>query len=353
MIRTAQTTFADDTTLSRRDYEQHLPYVFVQATLACRADEAVVAALRTRARRPQGMFKWTDVRDFVMSPASEEAGRVRSRLAEATIMIVDPMAYLRTFDLDFASRPFPPVFSRQGNADPRIAPLRNMLTRQVGQILMIHSGAESVFSLIRAPLIGEGIFRATALRTGEDIGHLDPLRIARETKGLTKLSRIALQTTALVAHELDPETRTAIAPFVEGLRFGLDTAAYDQARLETLVRRSIVYDRGHEDATSIAAALHGAARTRAANCPIRWAAANDDVPTFGAVRTGATHEEAELQMADVAAGWASEILRTRGALALSKTFRFVVYNGVPLKQAQAERIDSERRFHDRLIERAS
>lgn len=326
--------------------------MFVQSTIACSPDDVVVVSLRTMARRPNGMFKWNDVQSFVTSMASEEAARVRRRLEEATIAIVDPAAYLRSYDLAQTPRGMPPTLSRQVQTDPRLAPLRQLFARQVGQLLMIQSGAEKVFALLRAPLVGESGFYGHLARRTDDIQHLDPLVIAERTKDLNKLSRIALQTTALVAHELDPETRTDIAPYIEGFRYGMDTTGYNQARLEALVRRSVVYDRGHEDATSLAARYHEAARARAADCPLNWTDQDQERPLLGEVRVGVTQEEVELQVADVAAGWASHILGVRGALVLCNTFRVVIYNGSPLSRTEAERLDTERRFHDRMIERA-
>lgn len=343
-------TFADDTTLRRRQGQEHTPHVFVQATIVCASDDAVVPLLQRRARR--SMFKWGDVGEFVLSRASDDAARARSRLEEATIMIVDPSAFLRTMDLSAASPKNPPFLSRQVQTDPRFRMLRRVMTRRVGRVLLIHSGAEHVYSLVRSPLIGEGGFYDPEFSVGgEKLDGLDPLAIAERTPDLNKLSRIALQTTALVAHEHDANTRIEFERYLVAHRWMPD-GWINQARLEALAKRSIVYDRGHEDSTSIAAKLHQAACERVNNCPRRWANPEEPDAAVGQVRTGITRDEVPLQMADVAAGWASSILASRGAVALAKTFRIVLYNGVPLDHTQAEKLDTERRFHDRLIARA-
>src|SRR5205807_897084 len=93
----AATLFADDTTLKRVTGEEHFPYVFLQASLACSPSEAVVAILRTRCGA--NTMKWGLVASFVSSRVSEDAARVRRRLEEATIMVVDPAAFLRSHDL--------------------------------------------------------------------------------------------------------------------------------------------------------------------------------------------------------------------------------------------------------------
>ena len=182
------------------------------------------------------------------------------------------------------------------------------------------------------------------------LAELDPVRLAESVPDLNKISRIALHTTALIAHEYDPEQRVELAPFVTGFSFGMDTGGYNQARIDAVVRRQTVYDRGHEDSTSIAAKLHQLARRRIAGAPLYLCGMFGD-PLEGGVRTGVTAEEVELQMADVAAGWARNVLQDRGALALQQRFRVVLYNGFVLDAEEAEKLDSERRVYQRLFGR--
>ena len=323
--------------------------MFVQATIACNPDDIAVAQLRRRSRRP--IFKWSDVNEFVLSQTSDDARVVRNRLEEATITIVDPAVFLRALDLS-SRRPSVPLLSRQFRRDPQFNAMRRVITRRVGRVLLIHSGAESVYSLLRSPLVGEGLLAHERMEGLRGIKQLDPLSVAERTPDLNKLARIALQTTALVAHEYDPDARGDIEVHVEEMRWGMDDRRYNQARLEALARRSIVYDRGHEDATSIAARLHRAACDRLADSPLSWASPDDPDDLAGEVRTGVTAVEVQLQMADVAAGWAAHLLSTHGALALSKTFRIVLHNGLQLTNEEAQKLDTERRFHDSLIDRS-
>lgn len=299
-------------------------------------------------------MKWGKVQEFVASKVSEEAARVRRRLEEATIMIVDPAAFLRTLDLqNLTGRATLPYLSREVARDPRFAPLRRFLADRVGRVLLIDSGAESVYALLTSPLVGESLTLGRELRSlRSEHRQLDPFEIAKRTTGLNKIARIALQTSALVAHEHDPEQHVAIGRYVDGGRWGTGIGEFNQARLEALARRSIVYDRGHEDSTSIAADLHRAARKRLENSPFSLASAGDYAFPVGDVRTGSTSDEVELQMADVAAGFARQILSEQGALALAKSFRVVLYNGRLLRLADAEKLDTESRFHRRLIDRA-
>ena len=302
-------------------------------------------------RARSSVFKWGKVEQFVRTRDSEDAARVRRKLEEAIVTIVDPAAFYRSLDVNRGRREkLPPLLSREVQTDRRFAPLRDVMARRVGRVLLICSGAESLHALLRAPLVGEGWDPCLEPEDETRLAELDPIRIAERVRNLNKISRIALQTTALIAHERDPEQRVDITPYVAGMRYGMDTTRYNQARLESIVKRSTVYDRGHEDSTAIAARYHELARRRVADAPLYLSGLYDEAPE-GEVRVGATDEEVELQMADVAAGWASDVLQSQGALALHRTFRLVLYNGFLLDAEEAEKLDTERRFHRRLSER--
>jgi hypothetical protein len=297
------------------------------------------------------VVKWGKVEQFVRSRDSEDAARVRRKLEEAIITIVDPAAFYRSLDVRRSlGERTPPLLSREVQTDPRFKTFRQHIAQRVGRVLLICSGAESLHALLRSPLVGEGLDPYVEPEDEARLAELDPLELAKKVRDLNKISRIALQTTALIAHERDPEQRVDMAPYVAGMRYGMDTTGYNQARLESIVKRSTVYDRGHEDSTAIAAKFHELARRRVADAPLYLSGLYEEAPE-GGVRVGVTAEEVELQMADVAAGWASDVLQGRGALALQRVFRLVLYNGFRLDATEAEKLDTERRFHQRLIER--
>lgn len=346
LITTVPITFTDDTTLERAPAERHLPYVYVQASLSCRPDNPAIALMREAARSTT--FKWKGVRPLVRTRDSLVAGRVRRLLEEAVITIVDPAAYFRAFDVHRPARsPVPPLLSKQMWMDPRLAPYREFFERRVGRLLLLTSGAETIHSLLRSPLVGD--WGDEDPNPEPDLSELDPVRLADSIGSLPKVARIALNTTALTAHERDPEHLVLLSPLMSSVRYSWDLSHVNQVRLEGIVGRSTVYDQGHKDATDIALKFHQIAQRRVTRAPT-YLTGLVETPR-GEVRTGVTANEAELQVVDVATGWASEILNEQGAHALHRTFRLVIYNGMLLDSEEAEKLDSERRFHDRMIQR--
>lgn len=345
-------TFSDDTSLRPAAEETHLPRVYVQCTLPCRADDAAAAHLRAKFGERRGPVKWDDVRGWLVEGLSPRAMAVRAKLEEAVIMVVDPLAFYRSIDLTWGGhRGKPILYSRALAQDPAANRLRRFINRRVARVLLISSGAEAIHSLLRSPLIGEG-FEAVGGRASREssLAALDPFHLAAKEPKLNTVSRIALQTTALVSHEHDPDARR---PLIEGVSvYGMAADGYyNQRRLEAIAHRSVVFDRGHEDATQVSIDFHRAAQRRLANSPLSMSGLDGTFPN-GLVRTGDTAMEIELQMADIAVGWASHVLQEWGALELNRRFRCVLYNGIPLDRADAERLDTEKRFHRRAVERA-
>ena len=321
--------------------------MYVHATIACRADDLVVALLKARSNR--GHFKWTDVRSFVRATDSLEAIRVREKLGEATITVVDPAAYLRTEEVPVGSvRHLVPALSRQVMKDPELRWVRQLMTRSIGRRILVSSGAESAYGLLTTPM-HEDLPLYPSGEHASPSSDLDPLRLVERMPDLNKLSRIAVQSTALMGHEHDPAFFDEIAATMRRFRFW-DESRYNQARLEALARRSVVFDRGHETETEFAMRLHHAAVGRVERfTPFRTGLIT--APGHGEVRLDSTPSSSELQVADVAAGWAKDILQGRGALELCKQFRIVIYNGMTLHREQASRLDDERRFSRRAVSR--
>jgi hypothetical protein len=346
LITPVQTTFTDDTTLRRAPADRHLPYVYVQASLSCRPDHPAIALMREAARSPN--FKWTSVRPLIRTRDSLVAGRVRRLLEEAVITIVDPAAYFRALDVHRPARSaIPPLLSKQMWVDPRLAPYRQFFERRVGRLLLLTSGAETMHALLRSPLVCEWGDHDPNPEPG--LLELDPVRLADSIGSLPKVARVALNTTALTAHERDPDQMVFLSPLMSSVRYSWDLSHVNQVRLEGIVARSTVYDQGHKDATDIALQFHQIAQRRVKRAPI-YLTGLVETPR-GEVRTGVTAQEAELQAVDVATGWASEVLNEQGATALHRTFRLVIYNGMLLNGEEAEKLDSEMRFHNTMIQR--
>lgn len=325
-----------------------MPRIQVSATIACAATDSTVSLLRNRARAAD--FKWKDVSGFVRTRDSLDAIKVRARLGEASIAVVDPAAYVRTDS--FAPRRggrSVPYLSREMYATPELAPFVRAVHRSIARALVITSGAESLYSLLNSPGLGDVDVRVTDEELAA-VRKLDPLTVVDGWKSLTKAARLALQSAAIVAHEHDAAGRAALVRNTAMFRWNPE-GALNHARLMAISSRTVVFDRGHEQETGVLVKLHEAARRRVSHLPW-WMDESGEESELGSVRTGESQREIELRMADVAAGWACDVLAERGAFELCKEFRLVIYNGVALSPERAKRLDDERRFFRRIVSRA-
>lgn len=302
-----------------------------------------------QSRSPRGFFKWDAVSSFVRATDSVEAARVREKLGEATITVVDPAAFVRTESVSMGSGHHTlPMLAPQVMKDPAYRPVRQIMTRFMGRRLLVSSGAESLYSLLKTPIYDEYLafpMDKSALHSRD----LDPLRLVERMPNLNKLSRVAIQATALMGHEHDPSFFEEVATSLRPHRFW-DEGRYNQVRLEALARRSMVFDRGHESETEFVVRLREAAVNRIDQfTPYRTGLIGR--PMRGEVRMDVTATTVELQVADVAAGWAKHVLQERGTLELCRQFRLVIYNGITLSRERAMKLDDERRFGQRTIAR--
>lgn len=281
---------------------------------------------------------------------------MRSRLGDATVIIVDPSAYLRkqTFQSSRGGRSVP-VLSAQVYGNPELRLLRQKhLDPMMARAVIVSSGAESIHGLLTSPVIND----FDTLSDQDDdrqIAELDPIEVAERTKSLRKTSLIALQSTALVAHEYEEAYHDDMAVRLQPYRY-INPAALNYERLKVIAQRSVVFDRGHETETKVVEQLHEAANRRLGRNSLSFVLGDfleSHPPTVvGQVRTGVSQEEVELRIADVAAGFASDVLQERGTLELVSTFAVVIYSGNRLTPERAKRLEDERRFHKRIIARA-
>lgn len=255
------------------------------------------------------------------------------------------MAFHRQVDFAWVKgRGLPPVAHWYGVPDLR--DLRRHIDQLVGKHLLALSGAARIMDVLSGPMelidLGDSERRATTAT---------PERLSQRLGGsLKKISLLAAKTSTLMAHEEEPEARhelfASVAPPVASLRYASGDGLLNRARLEALASRRVVFDQGQTDVVNVVADLHRQAGERiqlyAPYLGLR-------IPPDGYVRSGDDREEMRLQIADVAAGWARDVLRTRGLFEVGMTFRLVLYNGSRLDLDEAKRIDEERSLHQRLM----
>lgn len=226
---------------------------------------------------------------------------------------------------------------------PGLRDLRRRIDQLVGEDLLALSGAARIMDVLSGPLelvdLGDGRRRANPTKLSQQLGGY-----------LRKVSLLAAKTTTLMAHEDDPDTADAlfasVAPLLASLRFASGDGLLNRARLEALAGRRVVFDEGQADVVNVVADLQRQAHQRLdLYAPYPGLRAPHD----GFVRSADDRDELRLEIAEVAVGWARDILQTHGLFEVGKTFRLVMYNGARLDPDDAKRIDEERSLHQRLM----
>ncbi len=315
-----------------------VPNIMVQAALTCALDAKWVRILRSVAKEKYPI-KWNNVMAFVLTGRGSEASAVRDGLSEAIIVVTDALQIYREVDLAMLDRRGSiSLLSPGWQTTPVTRSIRAKLDKYVARDLLDGSGYGSAKRLLRTPLPGEG-YRASLRR-------IRPDKEIEQDRSLRQAVHLATSATTLMAHEHDPDAR-----FLDELRsdptvcrFGDPYAEWrDRLRLEALAARRIVFDEGHADVVRAVSALREQAEQRVDEGMVLLSGRS----LGGFVGEGCDQRELRLQLADIAAGWASEILHTFDFARLHATFRVVIFNGIRLSALDAGRLDHQRIAHHR------
>jgi hypothetical protein len=297
-----------------------------------------VGHLRTAARGAQPI-KWEQVQHLLTS-TSGDAVAVRDGLAQAVIVIVDPMVLLRGVDFAWMKAGgLPPV--AMWHDVPELRALRRHLDRHAAEGLIALSGAQRILGLLTQTLgivnLDDGV---------EQRVKFSPAALCERLGGsLRKATLLAASATTAIAYEQDPEGREGFAELGGMTRFAIDDFV-TRARLEAFADRRVIFDGGHEDVVRLVSELHQEAKERCARYAPYLGLESD---RRGYITTGDDREQLRLQLADVAAGYARDVLDTYGLVEACRRFRLVLFNGRRLDGDDARRYDDERRAHRTLV----
>lgn len=322
------------------------PHAVVEASYMGDMDAAFVHHLRAAARDAHPM-KWADVLPLVLCGTGSEAMAVRDGLSTATIVIVDPRPFLHELDLSVLGTSGVPPVSCWYDV-PGLAPLRRQVDRWLSEDLIARSGAGRVLDLLCGPMDLVDLGDEDAYATDYSLENI----LERLGKSTMKALRFAAKSTTLVAYEDDPATRMELEAGARAaaatLRYVSPRAWMARRRLELLAGRRLVFDRGQDDVVKLVAQLQRDGQARrdlyAPYLAMRGGR--------GYVTTADDRDELRLQIADVAAGWATDMLASRGLLAVGRTFALVLYNGKRLDYDTAVRLDRDSMLHHQAVARA-
>jgi hypothetical protein len=294
---------------------------------------------------PPIKWKQKDVQGFVRDGQGFESRVVRDGLAEQTLIITDPLDLIRELDVGLFNKgrvgvPFcSMVFLTKQNIPAWVQEFASSLRRGVSLDLLGQSGIGRVESLLDDAM-SNGVFsrQASLLLPYGVVGMME-----RCDGQLSKVAKLATQATALVAEERDPDANCEL----EGEGFGtlrtIDgrTNPYDARRsLRNIAGSNILFDRDEPGITGMVEEVRMVAqRTGSLDFP----------GLGGSIRTGDDSEHLRIQLADVAAGWASTVVHERGFRSLAETFRYILYNGQPLTLDSAAELDRTRDLHRSLL----
>jgi hypothetical protein len=298
--------------------------------------------------------KWDSsfVKDYVLTAQNQRATTLRSVLSSQIIVITDAMELPRTYDVAHAEDGWqnPTVswlaLNRATTSTPEHDQLRQAVRTLTIQHILECSGVGRIDELVRSA--------AHDGRIGPWLAVDPPLsnRVITRTVGGSVRSavRLASQGTSLAIQEMDRDDDFAFERATDAalLRFSDGVHPYEATqRLARIVDAGIVFDEGEEKTTAAVSQL----RTCAAGVVsgLRADLTSEPIATRGFVLTGNDADHPNLQLADVAAGWASLMLQQHGLLGLARGFAEVVYNGKRLDEAYAERLDRERRQHQVML----
>lgn len=180
---------------------------------------------------------------------------------------------------------------------------------------------------------------------------------------LNKAAKLASKATALAVPIIDPDhpggdrVRRRTEAYAEVSRWGSLDHLVSQEALGVVAERRMVVDQGHQDITDLTARLRDMAEVHSQGLYYDREQAFEALREAreahfegrGFVRAGDDRRELLLQVADVAAGWARTIIVSRGYRELVNIFRCVLYNGSPLTQERAARLDEEIADHRKLV----
>lgn len=317
------------------------PHILVMGAYTGPVDEAWVGHLHAAARGANPI-KWQDVQDVLTSSSADAAG-IRDGLATAVIVIVDPMAFLRRVDFEWAGSGRLPPFAVWYDV-PELRALRRRLERWAADGVIATSGVSRIVWLLTDSL---GL---VDLGDGDGHSQFSP-EVLRDRLGggLLQATRLAASATTAIAYEDDPDGRRIVGQRLAALASITRYVGDDfltRARLEAFADRQVVFDQGHEDVIRVVTDLHHKVLERHA----RYAPYLGLEPTArGYITTADDRQRLRLQIADVAAGYARDVLATYGHRETVKRFRLVLFNGSRLDLDDAQRYDDERNRHRTLV----
>ena len=342
--------YADDSSVPRdspapsrlhRQVNRRGGYVVVEALVRPEFDEAADIAIRAAANGAQPA-KWRHVERIVLAGEGSEARAIRNRLARATVVITDPLEFYREVDLSCmtSSRPdqsLTLLFSTTPEPSPSLAELFDKLEYHNGLYLLTASGVGRVEQILGRSRGGAAAAQAAGITV--------QLLLEQLKRSPSKVHHVATKATTLVAYEHNEQDREERLRAIAERKQFLDPRACYAWDLEELAARRVVFDGGHTDITDRIEQLRAVAARHLALEPLYGL-----LPArAGYVVTGDDREEYALQIADMAAGWAREIMRAHGLLALVHAFPLVLYNGRKLTQESAGHLDDKKLFHAGLL----
>jgi hypothetical protein len=172
--------------------------------------------------------------------------------------------------------------------------------------------------------------------------------IARCNGDLSRVAKLATQSTALIAERRDPDAIVPnLYPWAELPLRQIGPPGYEARHsLRAIGQTNIIFDRDEEPITQMVEEIRAAAEVTGSQ-EWMWI----DLPPTGSARTGDDTGNLTLQIADVTAGYASDLIWSGGLTAVAMRFRFVLYNGEHLTIDEAVRLDKMRAAHRDLLAR--
>lgn len=259
---------------------------------------------------------------------------MRDGLGEQTIVITDPMDMVREVDVNMPMAVCAVALSRRGT--PWAVKIHQFVTRN----LLLRSGIGTVECLIEEADgcgLGRGLCRSSFIKE----------LIERCGGNIHRVAKLATQSTALIAEQRDPDAVRGWPLDWAESRFYGGWGPWDAKwHLRQIGRCNIIFDNDEPPITRMVEEVRAAAAARA-----RYAWLSGDESAAGWVRNGDDRNHLQLQLADIAAGWARTLIERGGYLAAAMRFRFVLYNGERLTLESADRLDKLRAAHRRLPRR--
>ena len=289
-------------------------------------------------------FKYADVQGFILEGAGPEARDVCEGLLKIPIVIVDACELLRRHDIDLLSEGLPPLFTNALSSSSSGCELDTALghvRRMVCCSLLDSSGAGTIAALTERASTYGWISEPCAFSTSALAKKLRP--------SLRHTLSVSSKSTVLTLHaQREPVAMEAFTECDPGLvRFGVPDRWYAQAILRAIGKSKTIFDAGEKPDTEMVDEL----RRQAARAGAIWSdePENDEATDAGGfVREGDDLTDWRLRVADIAAGYARDLLHRCGLAGMRVRYEVLLYNGAPLAEYDAERLDRERRQFEAL-----